>query len=326
MRSSGGSKRNVRSIQYEKSGTFAFLGRRDELCIRNINTQLHDRMTTAMKKCYYSQAPLPFVGQKRMFASEFRKVLKRFSDRTVFVDLFGGSGLLSHITKRERPDATVIYNDHDNYRKRLENISRTNALFSDLRRLSEGIPRHRMLSKKMHSIFLERIRREESTGFVDYLTISSSLLFSGKYARNIGELGKLNFYNNIRLSDYSCEGYLDGLEVVCCDYRELTDKYRDSPDVVFLIDPPYMATDISTYRMDWKLTDYLDVLLVLKGHPFVYFTSGKSPILDFCRWMEEHPETGNPFKGAGMSTLTARMNYSSSYTDIMLYKETTEAA
>lgn len=42
-------KRNVRSIQYEKSGTFAFLGRRDELCIRNINTQLHDRMTTAMK-------------------------------------------------------------------------------------------------------------------------------------------------------------------------------------------------------------------------------------------------------------------------------------
>ena len=175
-------------------------------------------MITAMKKYHYSQAPLPFVGQKRMFASEFRKVLKRFSDRTVFVDLFGGSGLLSHITKRERPDATVIYNDHDNYRERLENISRTNALLSDLRRLSEGIPRHRMLSKKMHGMFLERIRREESTGFVDYLTISSSLLFSGKYARNIGELGKLNFYNNMRLSDYCCEGYLDGLEVVCCDY------------------------------------------------------------------------------------------------------------
>ena len=112
------------------------------------------------------------------------------------------------------------------------------------------------------------------------------------------------------------------------DYMFMKDVYKrqDSPDVVFLIDPPYMATDISTYRMDWKLTDYLDVLLVLKGHPFVYFTSGKSPILDFCRWMEEHPETGNPFKGAGMSTLTARMNYSSSYTDIMLYKETTEAA
>lgn len=48
-------------MQYEKNGIFAFMGRRDELCIRNLNTQLHDRMITAMKKCYYSQAPLPFV-------------------------------------------------------------------------------------------------------------------------------------------------------------------------------------------------------------------------------------------------------------------------
>lgn len=48
-------------MQYEKNGIFAFMGRRDELCIRNLNTQLHDRMITAMKKCYYSQAPLPSV-------------------------------------------------------------------------------------------------------------------------------------------------------------------------------------------------------------------------------------------------------------------------
>ena len=66
-------------------------------------------MITAMKKYHYSQAPLPFVGQKRMFASEFRKVLKRFSDRTVFVDLFGGSGLLSHITKRDDPRYSSFY-------------------------------------------------------------------------------------------------------------------------------------------------------------------------------------------------------------------------
>lgn len=62
-------------------------------------------------------APLPFVGQKRMFAREYIKVLEHFSDCAIFVDLFGGSGLLSHITKRMRPDAKVIYNDFDNYRK-----------------------------------------------------------------------------------------------------------------------------------------------------------------------------------------------------------------
>ena len=55
-----------------------------------------------MRKMYLS-APLPFVGQKRMFARKFIKVLEQFKDKTVFVDLFGGSGLLSHITKNECP-------------------------------------------------------------------------------------------------------------------------------------------------------------------------------------------------------------------------------
>ena len=97
----------------------------------------------------YTQAPLPFVGQKRMFASEFKKILKRFDDKTIFVDLFGGSGLLSHITKRERPDAVVIYNDHDNYRERLENIGRTNALLGDLRKIVGIYPRNQKITGKM---------------------------------------------------------------------------------------------------------------------------------------------------------------------------------
>ena len=84
-------------------------------------------------------APLPFVGQKRMFAREFIKVLGQFPDSTVFVDLFGGSGLLSHITKCVRPDATVVYNDFDNYRCRLVNIPATNVLLSDLRRIAEAV-------------------------------------------------------------------------------------------------------------------------------------------------------------------------------------------
>lgn len=42
-----------------------------------------------MKSKLYMSAPLPFVGQKRMFAKEFIKVLEQFKDCTVFVDLFG---------------------------------------------------------------------------------------------------------------------------------------------------------------------------------------------------------------------------------------------
>ena len=72
-----------------------------------------------MKK--YTSAPLPFMGQKRMFVTTFKELLKQYPDDAVYVDLFGGSGLLSHVTKREKPNATVIYNDFDNYRARLQN-------------------------------------------------------------------------------------------------------------------------------------------------------------------------------------------------------------
>ena len=306
-------------MQYKCRPFFVFMGKTEEFCCPEIQTHiLHDKMIMKKEKTY-SRAPLPFVGQKRMFVSEFKKILKHFDDKTIFVDLFGGSGLLSHITKRERPDAVVIYNDHDNYRGRLENIGRTNTLLGDLRKIVGIYPHNQKITGKMREAFLERIRLEETTGFVDYLTLSTSLLFSGKYAQNMEELEHLCFYNKIRQADYRCDGYLDGLEVVCYDYKELAETYRVLPGVVFLVDPPYMGTDISTYRMDWKLGDYLDVLPVLKGHPFVYFTSSKSPILDFCKWMEEHPGKGNPFKGTGRSAITARMNYNSSYTDIMLY-------
>lgn len=67
----------------------------------------------------YNTAPLPFMGQKRRFVNQFREALREFSTATTFVDLFGGSGLLSHITARERPDARVIYNDFDDYHLRI---------------------------------------------------------------------------------------------------------------------------------------------------------------------------------------------------------------
>ena len=88
----------------------------------------------------YTSAPLPFMGQKKRFIREFRKALREFDHATVFVDLFGGSGLLSHVTKRERPDARVIYNDFDDYHVRLENIKRTNALLHDIRSIVGDYP------------------------------------------------------------------------------------------------------------------------------------------------------------------------------------------
>ncbi len=274
-----------------------------------------------MKKLYLS-APLPFVGQKRMFAREFIKVLEQFKDKTVFVDLFGGSGLLSHITKHQRPDATVVYNDFDGYRRRLEAIPQTNALLADLRAIAKDIQHHKPITGAARERILERIIREErQTGYVDFITISSSLMFSMKYQLSVEGMKKETLYNNIRKADYQlCPDYLDGLTITSCDYKELYLQYKDVPDAVFLVDPPYLSTDVCTYKMYWRLSDYLDVLTVLNGHSFVYFTSNKSSIVELCQWMGKNRTLGDPFEGCVKSEFNAHMNYNAGYTDMMLYK------
>lgn len=275
-----------------------------------------------MRKMYL-QAPLPFVGQKRMFTKEFIKVLRGYPEGTVFVDLFGGSGLLSHITKCQRPDALVVYNDFDGYCRRLENISATNVLLADLRRITDGTLRDKPICDKVREEIFQRIEREEKEkDYVDYITLSSSLLFSMKYCLSMEEFRKETLYNNIRKTDYPLSNdYLEGLTIVSADYKEVFNRYKDLPGVVFLVDPPYLSTEVGTYKMYWRLSDYLDVLGILKGHSFVYFTSNKSSIIELCDWMGKNPIIGNPFKGCKKVEFNARMNYNSKYTDIMLYKQ-----
>lgn len=269
----------------------------------------------------YLSAPLPFVGQKRMFAKEFIKVLGQFPENTVFVDIFGGSGLLAHITKCVRPDAVVVYNDFDNYRERLRNIHATNALLADLRRIVGSWQRLKAITGETRDKVFERILKEEKErGYVDYITLSTSLLFSMKYKLSLEEMKKETIYSKIRTSDYpNPKDYLEGLTIISEDYKEVFKRYKDIPGVVFLVDPPYLSTDVGTYKMYWKLADYLDVLNVLKGHSFVYFTSNKSSILELCDWIDKNPFIGNPFKECRKVEFNAHMNYNTQYTDIMLY-------
>ena len=269
----------------------------------------------------YLSAPLPFQGQKRMFAKEFVKVLEQFHDGTVFVDLFGGSGLLSHIAKCQKPHSKVVYNDFDGYSKRLEALPETNALFAKLREIVRDIPRNKAITGDARDKVLACIRQhEQDYGYVDYITVSSSILFSMKYKMSYAELSKETLYNSVRKADYPpCPDYFDGLTIVSADYKDVFKRYKDEPDVVFLIDPPYLSTDAKTYSMYWRLSDYLDVLTILARHRFIYFTSNKSSIVELCDWMGRHPHIGNPFQNCERREFNAHMNHTASYTDIMLY-------
>lgn len=273
-----------------------------------------------MSKLYLS-APLPFVGQKRMFAKQFIEVIRQYPADTVFVDLFGGSGLLSHITKHFHPESRVIYNDFDNYRLRINNIPRTNRLLESIRPIASQFDRHKPITGvAREQIFALLEQEEKEAGYLDFITLSSSLMFSMKYKMSIEGMRGETLYNNVRKYGYEpCRDYLAGLEIVSCDYRELFEQYKDTPGVVFLVDPPYLSTDVGTYRMYWRLADYLDVLSVLPGHNFIYFTSEKSCIIELCEWMGRHPSLGDPFARCQRREFNATMNYNASYKDIMLF-------
>ncbi len=269
----------------------------------------------------YTQAPLPFMGQKRRWNQEFKKALKtEFTDCSTFVDLFGGSGLLSHFTKSVRPDARVIYNDFDNYSRRIEAIPETNALLSDLRSIMAGFPENKRITEPLISRVLGKIAEYERRGFVDYITLSASLLFSGKYATSFDELRKNGLYNTIKQTDYSADNYLNGLTVVHDDYRAVFRQWEAKDGVCFLIDPPYLSTQAVTYSGYWKLRDYLDVLHTLNGTNYFYFTSEKSSIIELCDWLDREYKMGNPFNDAIRKDLRSRLNYNANYTDIMFYK------
>ena len=273
-----------------------------------------------LKKKVFTTAPLPFMGQKRKFLKQFKPALLGYSPTATYVDLFGGSGLLSHNVKAVYPEAKVIYNDFDNYRQRLENIDKTNQLIRDLRIILKDHPKDSRIHGLARDQVIERIKKEQNEPFVDYITLSSSIMFSMKYALSFEQLEKETLYNCVRQNDYDATGYLDGLEVVSNCYKELFKQYKDLPNVVFLVDPPYLSTDAGTYKSYWKLKDYLDVLQVLDGTKYFYFTSNKSSIIELCEWIETKTPMSNPFNGATTATMNATINYNSSYTDIMLYK------
>lgn len=272
------------------------------------------------KKKVYTSAPLPFMGQKRRFLKDFKTALNDYPKNAIYVDLFGGSGFLSYVVKQVYPDATVVYNDFDNYRERIANIDKTNQLITDLRMLLKDSPTDKRVVGKFRDEVLARVELEDKRGYVDYITLSSSILFSMKYVLSFEALKKETLYNTCRQSEYTAEGYLEGLEVVELDYKELFNLYKDLPNVVFLVDPPYLSTDCSTYKSYWKLKDYLDVLQVLDGTSYFYFTSNKSSIIELCEWIETKTPMSNPFTEAKRMETTNPVNFQTSYTDIMLHK------
>jgi len=267
----------------------------------------------------YTKAPLPFQGQKRNFLKKFKEVLKNYDEDSIYVDLFGGSGLLSHTIKQVYPNSKVIYNDFDNFKERLDNISKTNHLLSDIREIVGTLNKNEKLSSKCKNQILDRITKE--AGFIDFITLSSSLLFSGNYANTFEDLKKQTFYSKVQKTAYSADGYLDGVDRVSADYKVLIKKYQDTEKVVFIFDPPYLSTDVKSYKdvSFWKLPEYLDILGFTKNFPFIYFTSEKSQLVELCEWLKNNNYL-DPISGATITSVTNHVTHNACYRDIMIHR------
>ena len=241
--------------------------------------------------------PLSFFGNKSRFANLFIKQLKEhFNDNYIYVDLFGGSGYLSYIVKNVFHDAHVIYNDYDNYMDRIKHIDDTNNILKEISDKIEPVKlqRENKLNTQLKNIILDIIDNHINNGdYVDIITLSSQLLYSGQQTSSLKKLKSTNFYNKINknlLSEANAKEYLkifNDIEIRNCDYKIIYEELKDNDNVVWLIDPPYLDTKCDTYQMSWNYEDFIDVLILLKQKNWFYFTSNRTKIYYFLKRFDE---------------------------------------
>lgn len=263
---------------------------------------------------------MPFQGQKRRWIKQLQEVAAKVLEGTVFVDVFGGSGFVSHTLKQARPDCRVVWNDYDNYSERLKNVAQTNAILLELRNVTKDCPKNLKIDDPWRSKVLDVLCRWNKRGYVDWLTISKSVMFSMQYMQNFEGIKGETLYNNVVLGDYEVDGYLEGVETVRMDWRELVSLHRGRKDVVLVLDPPYMLTDVSGYKNDtcWGIEECLDVVMECEDMKFVYFTSERSGVEYVLRWVDRFEGVSNPFTNAERRVVEVR-GKCLNYDDIMYY-------
>ena len=235
--------------------------------------------------------PLPFQGNKTRWQKIITDIINNIDGDCsdyVFVDLFGGSGLVSHWIKHLKPKSTVIYNDFDNYCERLNKIDETNEQLNIIRDMIKDFKENEKLSKEVSNKIIEYLRTLDAP---DLLTIESSLLFAHggcSHTQSLDELKKHCFYYRMRKTDIknNVDEYLKGLIITHKDWKELyeetKDKYKDK-EIVYIMDPPYLYADKSGYNDKyWKLADTVLLLKALyEMDKFIFFNGDKSGFYEF---------------------------------------------
>lgn len=251
------------------------------------------------------------MGNKRNMLKHIKAVLEtmredgQIDSETIFIDCFGGSGLISHNIKQWYPSNRVIWNDYDNYQERLNHLDTTEQLRQEMAKIINDTPTP--YYDKLHPHTKEKILtllqdKAQSGAFIDYTTISTYLLFSGNYATNYQELAKNTFYNGLALTHLNNKGYLAGVERTQADFIDLLESYKDITNKCLILDPPYLQTQKGNYKDSFQLAQFF-TLIERVQKPYIFFGSHRSDILPCFAYLSKyHKELANyTYKQANLS-------------------------
>lgn len=186
----------------------------------------------------YHQAPLPFVGQKKIYINQFCDLIQRFEGDSIF-DAFAGSGLLSRAAKDTRPDLDIYTNDIGDYQWRLSKVKETNEALDLMR--ANGAYRN---NKKYEKYSFET---EQNIKKIVEKAADKETVYKNFYARhgnsprkicrtvNYNELLCSHWYDGLKLTQIKLNGFCSGL--IKCD--------------LMILDPPYTRKPASINQSDY---------------------------------------------------------------------------
>lgn len=242
----------------------------------------------------YTKPPLPFMGNKKNMLKHIKQVLEtmradgEIDGESIFIDVFGGSGLVAHNIKQWYPRNQVIWNDYDNYQKRLDHIAQTESLRAWIYEKMRDSEYKNALSKDIKQEILAHIHALETQGeYIDYITLGSYLLFSGNYARDFTELSKATLYNRISATRLTAKGYLDGVERVSLDFIDLLDSYKSYKNKCLILDPPYLQTQVGNYKDHFSLGQFFRLIERVQ-RPYLFFGSDRSDTLEVFEYLKRY--------------------------------------
>lgn len=237
----------------------------------------------------FKKPPLPFVGSKKNQIKNLENILSPISglfekNDLVFIDFFGGSGLLSRCIKDLCKNSFVIWNDYDDYKSRIDKIPQTNKIIASIRELGLSTQKNSKFTDSERDRIFEVLREYKD---FDSVTMSNCLLFNGNFEDCEGIFNRKFLWNNLPSTPYDSEGYLEGLHRISKDFREIS----FSKDDILVLDPPYLNTFLSHYHTYWRLKDFLDlmdlvVFHIKNGGKFLFFSSSKSQIIELFEWFK----------------------------------------